>query len=223
MVIPNERLIDYWILYSFSTLVESALVEDTLLDLIPLWWAFKVLAIVWVSFSLSLGGVGAAGASNGAKEKIRPRPLKLRTNSNLTGIPSPAVVKTSQTSYGDIDSCLSSSSSPSHPPSSSSTVISTSYTYPYPGIATGTRAAADRGPTQSTSQLQALRDELGGISAVLSRTPENIRRRRHGAGGRRGGGVARRASAMIEDGNELFGLSKMDRQSEPDSHSGSDS
>lgn len=75
MVIPNERLIDYWILYSFSTLVESALVEDTLLDLIPLWWAFKVLAIVWVSFSLSLGGVGAAGASNGAKEKIRPRPL----------------------------------------------------------------------------------------------------------------------------------------------------
>lgn len=66
-----KRLIDYWILYSFSTLVESAFAEDTLLDLIPLWWAFKVLAIVWVSFGLSLG----AGASNGAKEKIRPRPL----------------------------------------------------------------------------------------------------------------------------------------------------
>lgn len=71
----TKQLIDYWILYSFSTLVESAFAEDTLLDLIPFWWAFKVLAIVWVSFGLSLGDVGAAGASSGAKGKIRPRPL----------------------------------------------------------------------------------------------------------------------------------------------------
>lgn len=71
----TKQLIDYWILYSFSTLVESAFAEDTLLDLIPLWWAFKVLVIVWVSFGLSLDDVGAAGASSGAKGKIRPRPL----------------------------------------------------------------------------------------------------------------------------------------------------
>lgn len=66
-----------------------------------------------------------------------------------------------------------------------------------------------------------MRDELGGISAVLTHTPENIRRRRRGAGSR--GSVAESASVMNEDGSELFGLSKVDRQSETDSHSGSDS
>lgn len=71
----TKRLIDYWTLYSFSTVVESAFAEDTLLALIPLWWVFKVLAIVWGSISLSFGAINAADVSNGAKEKTRPRPL----------------------------------------------------------------------------------------------------------------------------------------------------
>ncbi|UOH84528.1 hypothetical protein LQV05_001331 [Cryptococcus neoformans] len=234
----TKRLIDYWTLYSFSTVVESAFAEDTLLALISLWWVFKVLAIVWGSISLSFGAISAADVSNGAKEKTRPRPLKLRTNSDLIRIPSPTIAKPSQTSYGDIDS-FSSSSSPSSSsssfhPSSSATAVNTSHTNPYPGITTdidtgtGTRAAAETGLIPNSAQLQALRDELGDISPVLSRTPENLRPRRgasRDAAGPKGkeGPATATTAATNEDRSELFGLSEVDRESETDSHSDSDS
>lgn len=253
----TKRLIDYWILYSFSTVVESTVAQDTLLALIPLWWTFKILAIVWGSISLSLGAADAAGASSRAKEKTRPRPLvspsipgprsntpiltnaippqKLRTNSNLIRIPSPTIAKTSQTSYGDIDS--SSSSSPSQH-SSSATAVDTSYTNPYPGISTGTGtgtgartgAAAETGPTPNSAELQASRDELGLISPVLSRTPGYLRPRHEAAGPE--GKEEGPATATSEDGSGVFGLSEVDRESEisdsdsdsgPDSDSNSDS
>lgn len=242
----TKRLIDYWILYSFSTVVESAVAQDTLLALIPLWWTFKILAIVWGSISLSLGAADAAGASSGAKEKTRPRPLvspsipgprsntriltnaippqKLRTNSNLIRIPSPTIAKTSQTSYGDIDSSSSSSSPSQH--SSSATAVDTSYTNPYPGISTGTGtrtgAAAETGPTPNSPELQASRDELGLISPVLSRTPEHLRPRHEAAGPE--GKEEGPATATSEDGSGVFGLSEVDRESEiSDSDTGPDS
>lgn len=236
----TKRLIDYWILYSFSTVVESTVAQDTLLALIPLWWTFKILAIVWGSISLSLGAADAAGASSGAKEKTRPRPLvspsipeprsntriltnaippqKLRTNSNLIRIPSPTIAKTktSQTSYGDIDSSSSSSSPSQH--SSSATAVDTSYTNPYPGISTGTGtgartgAAAETGPTPNSPELQASRDELGQISPVLSRTPEYLRPRHEAAGPE--GKEEGPATATSADGSGVFGLSEVDRESE---------
>ena len=244
----TKRLIDYWILYSFSTVVESTVAQDTLLALIPLWWTFKILAIVWGSISLSLGAADAAGASSGAKEKTRPRPLvspsipgprsntriltnaippqKLRTNSNLIRIPSPTIAKTSQTSYGDIDSSSSSSSSPSQH-SSSATAVDTSYTNPYPGISTGTGtgartgAAAETGLTPNSPELQASRDELGLISPVLSRTPEHLRPCHEAAGPE--GKEEGPATATSEDGSGVFGLSEVDRESEiSDSDSDSD-
>lgn len=166
---------------------------------------------------------------------------KLRTNSNLIRIPSPTIVKTSQTSYGDIDS-FSSSSSPSSPssssssfhPSSSATAVNTSHTNPYPGITTGidtgtaTRAAAETGLIPNSAQLRALRDELGDISPVLSRTPENLCPRRgasRDAAGPKGkeGPATATTAATNEDRSELFGLSEVDRESETDSHSDSDS
>ncbi|AAW46574.2 hypothetical protein CNL05550 [Cryptococcus deneoformans JEC21] len=223
----TKRLIDYWILYSFSTVVESTVAQDTLLALIPLWWAFKILAIVWGSISLSLGAADAAGASSGAKEKTRPRPLKLRTNSNLIRIPSPTIAKTSQTAYGDIDSSSSSSSPSQH--SSSATAVDTSYTNPYPGISTGTGtgtgtrtgAAAETGPTPNSPELQASRDELGQISPVLSRTPEHLRPRHESAGPE--GKEEGPATATSEYGSGVFGLSEVDRESEiSDSDSDSD-
>ncbi|OXM79995.1 hypothetical protein C364_02296 [Cryptococcus neoformans Bt63] len=233
----TKRLIDYWTLYSFSTVVESAFAEDTLLALIPLWWVFKILAIVWGSISLSFGAINAADVSNGAREKTRPRPLKLRTNSNLIRIPSPTIAKTSQTSYGDIDSFSSpspSSSSTSFHLWSSATAVNTSHTNPYPGITTGidtgtgTRAAAETGLIRNSAQLRALRDELGDISPVLSRTPENLRPRRgasRDAAGPKGkeGPATATTAATNEDRSELFGLSEVDRESETDSHSDSDS
>lgn len=168
---------------------------------------------------------------------------KLRTNSNLIRIPSPTIVKTSQTSYGDIDSfssssspssSSSSSSSSSFHPSSSATAVNISHTNPYPGIATGidtgtgTRAAAETGLIPNSAQLRALRDELGDISPVLSRTPEILRPRRgasRDAAGPKGkeGPATATTAATNEDRSELFGLSEVDRESETDSHSDSDS
>ncbi|WVQ77479.1 hypothetical protein IAR50_007165 [Cryptococcus sp. DSM 104548] len=86
----TRRLLDYWVVYSTSIFLESTFEEDTLMALVPLWWAFKGLTVVWF-----LMGSGER------KERPKPEPLRLK--------PRPTVVqnRTPQTSYADESSVSS--------------------------------------------------------------------------------------------------------------------
>ncbi|ODN89204.1 hypothetical protein L198_06527 [Cryptococcus wingfieldii CBS 7118] len=89
----TRRLMDYWVVYSTSIFLESTLGEDTLVALVPLWWAFKGLAVVWV-----------ITVSKERKERPKPKPLKLEQRSTV------ASTRTPQTSYADQSSSPSTAS-----------------------------------------------------------------------------------------------------------------
>ncbi|TYJ54052.1 hypothetical protein B9479_005316 [Cryptococcus floricola] len=89
----TRRLMDYWVVYSTSIFLESTLGEDTLVALVPLWWAFKGLAVVWV-----------ITVSKERKERPKPMPLKLAQRSTV------ATTRTPQTSYADQSSSPSTAS-----------------------------------------------------------------------------------------------------------------
>ncbi|ODN73463.1 hypothetical protein L202_07975 [Cryptococcus amylolentus CBS 6039] len=89
----TRRLMDYWVVYSTSIFLESTLGEDTLVALVPLWWAFKGLAVVWV-----------ITVSKERKERPKPKPLKLEQRSTV------ATTRTPQTFYADQSSSPSTAS-----------------------------------------------------------------------------------------------------------------
>ncbi|WVO15048.1 hypothetical protein L204_102692 [Cryptococcus depauperatus] len=95
-----KKLVDCWVLYSASVFIESTFGEETLLTIVPLYWAFKGIAIIRTMMVLY-----------DKKERMKPKPLKLKprpknTRNILSSSPSPAQLPegTSKTSYADDES-----------------------------------------------------------------------------------------------------------------------
>ncbi|KAK8853305.1 hypothetical protein IAR55_004009 [Kwoniella newhampshirensis] len=82
----SMRWMDYWVVFGTSQVVESWIGEEVMFFLVPFYWGFKTLAIMW--FLLSLVPSGKRQTN-----KPKPKPLRLKskskTNAQLGPISSP--------------------------------------------------------------------------------------------------------------------------------------
>ncbi|WVQ84691.1 hypothetical protein IAT38_006846 [Cryptococcus sp. DSM 104549] len=141
---------DYWVVYGTSVFVESTLGEDTVLALVPLWWAFKAVGLVWALVSYGEGETG--------KERARPKPLRLKPRSK-----NPQQVAVS-----------SPSPSPEHKDTAQLLAARPS-ARPTDGDDESEGTTAVESPTPSSAQLRDMRAEMRDITPpALSAPPVNM-------------------------------------------------
>ncbi|WVQ66878.1 uncharacterized protein L199_005069 [Kwoniella botswanensis] len=157
----SKKWLDYWVIYSTTCIVEKAVGEDTVLSLIPLWYALKAGWIVWFLVGLLDDDVG---------NEARPEPVRLRPRSIIATKDSPSA--SSSTSSDD----TSVSGGSPYPPSTGvpDTPTETETGSEESNISPDPESASSESPTAiSPGQARELRAELAELdSPPLSRTPD---------------------------------------------------